>query len=269
MLSAGWSRNAKPRIRAMMIGNAKTQKMASGSRTNSSSRARVSATRGFLRSLIPKLPPGQRDEHVLERRPVGREGDEARVGLVQRGEKRRNRLGQVARGQQPAALPLPAVAHPRDGGEEGLVDGRLARELDDVRRVEAGDQLRRGSLRDDPAVVDDRDAVAEAFGLLHVVRREEHRAAGGLEDGDPLPELEPALRIEAGRRLVEEQDLGVPGERAGDGQPLPLAARQLADAGVALLLEREVLEETLRVPAALVEGAEELERLVHGQLLGQ
>jgi len=41
--SGGRSRKAKPRTTAMMIGNAKTQKSASGSRTNSRILARVSA----------------------------------------------------------------------------------------------------------------------------------------------------------------------------------------------------------------------------------
>ena len=98
-------------------------------------------------------------------------------------------------------------------------------------------------------MVDDRHAVAEPLGLFHVVRREENRAAGGLVGGDPLPELEAALRIQARRRLVEKQDLGVAGQRAGDGEPLPLAARELADARVALLLEREIRQQLLRRPA--------------------
>ena len=40
--------------------------------------------------------------------------------------------------------------------------------------------------RDDPAVVDDRHAVAELIGLLHVMRGEEHRPSGGLELADAV-----------------------------------------------------------------------------------
>ena len=106
------------------------------------------------------------------------------------------------------------------------------------------------ALRDDLAVVDDGHAVAEALGLLHVVRRQQDRAAGGLVGGDALPELEAALRVEPRRRLVEKEDLRVARERAGDGEPLALAAGELADARVALLLEREVRQELLGVAAA-------------------
>ena len=84
-----------------------------------------------------------------------------------------------------------------------------------------------------------------------------------------LPELEAALRVEPGRGLVEEQDLRIAGERAGDREALALAAGELADARVPLLLEREILEQPLRVAAARVERAEEIEHLEDGQLLGE
>ena len=90
-----------------------------------------------------------------------------------------------------------------------------------------------------------------------------------LKRRDPLPELEPALRVEARRRLVEEEDLRVARERAGDGQALALAAGELADARVALLLEREVGQQLLGIAAARVERAEELERLEDRELLGE
>ena len=70
-----------------------------------------------------------------------------------------------------------------------------------------GLQLLRSALRDDPAVVDDPDAVGEHVGLLQVL--------GGEEDGDALllrepahfhPERRAALNVEPGRRLVEEED---------------------------------------------------------------
>ena len=100
---------------------------------------------GMLRrSLIAQLPSGQGDEDVLERRPVRRERDELRAGAVERGEQRRHGLGERGRGQEPAAVALPALADARDRGEQVL--GRPAgsrRELDDVRRVEAGDELGR------------------------------------------------------------------------------------------------------------------------------
>ena len=71
----------------------------------------------------------------------------------------------------------------------------------------------------------------------------------GAKGGDLLPELQPALRIEAGGRLVEEQQLGVADQGAGDRQALLLAAGELADARVALLLQGERGERPRRVRA--------------------
>ena len=99
------------------------------------------------------------------------------------------------------------------------------------RRVRRGDghhvttdpglQLRRRPERDDLALVDDGDAIAE-LGLVHVVR--------GHEDGDVLarahrvqvvPDLVARLWIETERRLVEEQHLRVVQDAARDLQPPP------------------------------------------------
>ena len=100
------------------------------------------------------------------------------------------------------------------------------------------------ALRDDAAVVDDADAVGDAVGLVHVM--------GGQEDGDALgfvelfdvsPELVAALRIEAERGLVEEEDLRRVQEAAGDFETPLHAAGELLDLIVAALPEFEELEQ--------------------------
>ena len=56
----------------MTIGNTKAQKIASGSRTHSRSRARVSSTIGDLTPVVfTEVPAGERHEHVFERAVVG------------------------------------------------------------------------------------------------------------------------------------------------------------------------------------------------------
>ena len=127
-----------------------------------------------------------------------------------------------------------------DGAERREVDAPAAPSvansttwLDADRR----DQLARRAERDHLAVIDDRDAIAQPFGLVHVVRRQQNGAAGALELLDQIPELAPRLRVEAGRRLVEEQQVGVADERAGQREPLLLSARQRRHTRVALLLE--------------------------------
>ena len=54
---------------------------------------------------------------------------------------------------------------------------------------------------------------------------------------DQLPELPARLRVEPGRRLVEEEQLGVADQRAGEREPLLLPARELADPRPRLLVE--------------------------------
>src|SRR5450830_215380 len=58
---------------------------------------------------------------------------------------------------------------------------------------------------EEPAVVDNRDAVTDGLRLLHGVRRQQDAAAVTSHRLDPVPQLAPGLRVEAGGRLVEEQ----------------------------------------------------------------
>ena len=103
--------------------------------------------------------------------------------------------------------------------------------------ADRGDQLARSPARDDLTVVHDRHAIAELLGFVHVVRRQQDRAPGPLELVDEIPELPAGLRIESGRRLVEEQEVRIADERAGEREPLLLAAGERADPRVALFLK--------------------------------
>ena len=88
---------------------------------------------------------------------------------------------------------------------------------------------RRRAERDQLAVIHDADAIAQRVRLVHVVRRNQDRAAGFAEPLEHAPQLPPRLRIESGRRLVEKQQIGRAGHRTRDRQSLLLAARQLDD----------------------------------------
>src|ERR1700704_2060014 len=92
---------------------------------------------------------------------------------------------------------------------------------EDVLLHEIGlDALRRAE-RNDLALVDDADRVG-LLGLLQVVRREEDRGPALAPDRcQVLPQRSPARHIEAGGRLVEEQDFRTVHQAAND---LELAA---------------------------------------------
>ena len=77
--------------------------------------------------------------------------------------------------------------------------------------------------REHMAVGDVADAVA-ALGLVHVMGRDEHGEAVRGEAVDLVPELAPRLRIDAGGRLVEKQELRPVHDAGGERQALLPAA---------------------------------------------
>ena len=104
------------------------------------------------------------------------------------------------------------------------------------RRVLADERGRR-ALGHDRALVDDDEAVAELLGLVHVVGREHQRRALLLEPEQPVPQDVPRLRVEAGRRLVEQQDARVVDEGARDREAALHAAGEVVDLGLGLVVE--------------------------------
>jgi len=91
-------------------------------------------------------------------------------------------------------------------GEERLHPHAVVRADED--RLRAALELGEGALHDDAAVIDDRDRVAD---LLHLVEQ-----AG-------FPRISWRRGVESGRRLVEEDELGVADER--EVEPAELARR--------------------------------------------
>ena len=65
-------------------------------------------------------------------------------------------------------------------------------------------------------------------GVLEVVGGDDDGAAGGPLLGQHGADLLHRRDVEPGRRLVEQQQVGLLGEALGDERPLALAARQLA-----------------------------------------
>ena len=72
---------------------------------------------------------------------------------------------------------------------------------------------------DDQAVVDDHDLVGQFVGLVQVLGGEQQRRPVGHQRPDDVPHAQPRPRVQAGRRLVQEQHLaaGRPGWRPGPG----------------------------------------------------
>src|SRR3954453_10103846 len=88
-------------------------------------------------------------------------------------------------------------------GHEHVFEGRWSSDPLSGLHLELGD----GALRDDPAVVEDRDPAAQALRLGQIVgRQDDHRVVGLVDLLDEGLDVELAARVEAGGRLVQQQE---------------------------------------------------------------
>ena len=123
-------------------------------------------------------------------------------------------------------------------------------------------------------MVHDRDPVAEPVGLLHVVRGEQDRLARAVQLAEQVPQREPALRVEARGRLVQEQHRRAVEDGPGHHQPLGHAAGQRVHRRLGPLGQLELLEQVAGdLPGRLGPHAEqpavEVQVLPHGELAVQ
>src|SRR3954452_8211760 len=124
-------------------------------------------------------------------------------------------------------------------------------------------QLARRPLGEDPPVLDDRHAVGQLRRLVEVVRRQNDRLAQGAQRPDRLPRAPARDRIEAGRGLIQEDQLRIADQRETEIESPPLAARQLARLGLLFALEPDEREDLVRIARSRVEPCEVDERLAH------
>src|SRR5438067_10039617 len=150
----------------------------------------------------------------------------------------------------------------------GLDDDHLTvPPVPDLRCRRPADELLDGAGGDDPPLAEDGDAVCELLDLVQIVRRQEDRLAERAQGADRLPGPPPGAGIEAGRRLVQEDQLGIADEREAEIEPAPLAAGEPARAGVALLFEPDQPDHFVDRPGALVVAGELGELLGNGEVL--
>ena len=95
-------------------------------------------------------------------------------------------------------------------------------------------------------MVDDPDPVGQDVGLLEILSGEEHGHALIMgQSRHLLPQRRPALHVETGGRLIEEQDSRGMHERQSKVQPALHPARVAADAPVGRLGQTDPLEQRL------------------------
>src|SRR2546422_2602435 len=144
-------------------------------------------------------------------------------------------------------------------------DGELpAASLEHVRDAdEAGDELGRGTFVDvgrgadllDPALVEDREAIAHRERLLLVVRDVDEGDADVADLALDALELDlhllPKLEVERDQRFVEKQHLRCVHERTGERDALALTARQLDGLPVAEPGKADDLQDLVDTTSAL------------------
>src|SRR5690625_3790492 len=181
------------------------------------------------RTSVPQRLAGEVEEDRLQVRP----GDLDVAQLHADPPRRRDDAGHRRRGLADVEEDLAALDDGPLDGVEGLQRGCRRREVptaaepDLVELPDDPDELLPGALGLDPAGVDDPDPVAEAFGLLHVVRRVQHRHALDGQRLDGLEDRVARLRVDADRRLVEDEQLGPVEEPDADVEAALHAAGEL------------------------------------------
>src|SRR5581483_4778720 len=137
----------------------------------------------------------------------------------------------------------------------------------DLRRRRLAGELRRTTDRDDRALAEDGDAVGELLRLVEVVRGQQDRLPERPQGADHVPGRAPRSGVEARRRLVEEEHLGIADQPEPEVEAPPLAAGERPYPRVPLLGEADELDHLVRVARPLVVAGEQIEVLGDAQVL--
>src|SRR6266545_4264611 len=257
---------SEPNSSRNIIGKASAKKALNGLRRNSLFWYRTwRRSSGPVAGCSPTGGPREPEVDVLERRA----GDGQRLQLRSACDGPAGEGVQVPGGgdaaQQDAVLvlPEPVPQLPRQVGEPGAgwepeADLRL-------RHVAAPERLR-AALGDDPAGRDDRHAVGQVLRLVHVVGGEQDRLAEVAQALHQLPRAAPGRGIEAGGRLVEEEQVGVADDAEGEVQAALLAAGQRPGPRRPLVAETDHVDHLGGVARVRVVAAEQRDDLLDAQL---
>src|SRR5262249_53144238 len=129
----------------------------------------------------------------------------------------------------------------RNGALQHLGEERLRSLL-----LRIGEHLARWAGFDDDAAVHEHHLVGDFAGEAHLVGHDDHRHAVDRELPHHVEHLADQLRVERGRRLVEEHQLGIHGQRTRDRHPLLLPAGELRRVGLLFLRKADPVEELAR-----------------------
>ena len=139
----------------------------------------------------------------------------------------------------------PSRSAPSSAASSRSSAGGVGREHVDALLPDLRLQLRGRAGGDLAAVVDQHDVVGQRVGLFEVLRRQQQRHAFGDELADRRPHDLAAAWVEAGRRLVEHEQLRLVDQARGEIDAAALAAGEVLHEPVAELLDVEALDQLL------------------------
>ena len=108
--------------------------------------------------------------------------------------------------------------------------------------LQARQQFAHAGVLDQAAAIDDADVAAETLGLLQIVRGENDGGALRVDLAQELPHRAAQFDVDAGGRLVEDQQLRLVHQRPRDHQPPLHAAGEVARRLVAFVPQPEPLQ---------------------------
>ncbi len=119
----------------------------------------------------------------------------------------------------------------------------------------------------DPAPEQNGHARAQLLGFLDVVRGQKQGLPHPAEFENDVVELMPDLGIQPGRRLIQDDEIGIPHEGQGEGEPLFLPAGEPFVELLALWVQTDQGEEFVDRPRMRIEGGKQMEQLLHPDLV--
>jgi hypothetical protein len=131
--------------------------------------------------------------------------------------------------------------------------------------TEAVDKISGRTFSNDLSMVDDREAIAKAFGFVHVVGRQQDGAAGLLKNADDVPKLAAALWIKPGGGFVEKKNFRIAHERGSHCQTLPLSSGKFADSGICLLGKLQFFQHFGRRTRTTIEAGKKIQGFADGK----
>src|SRR5699024_7371951 len=122
------------------------------------------------------------------------------------------------------------------------------------------DECGHGVQRDEPAVVNDPDSIAEVLGFLHVVRGEHNSRTTVSDVLDDIPHRQAGLRIQRRGQLVEEDHLRAVQQGKSDEDPLALPSGETFDSGLVFSSDPQRGQQLFPWCGLFVERGEQLHR---------